>query len=113
MGFIIQKMIKIISNVNCKIQTTRSNVAGWNGGAHKSFIQLQHFVKAERKFNETVIRPALLYNRECWFVKGDHPKMSVEKIRMVYWMCGNTISDKVKNDMHSLLEEKTREICLK
>ena len=50
-------------------------------------------------FNQTAIRPTLLYGTECWVIKRHHAqKMSVAEIRMLRWMCGNTRRDKARNE---------------
>ena len=53
----------------------------------------------KEKFYRTTIRPALLYSTECWAAKRHHiQKMSVAEMRMLRWMCGNTIKDKIRNE---------------
>ena len=44
------------------------------------------------------IRPALLYGTECWPVKKifEH-KMDVTEMRMLMWMCGHTLMDRIRN----------------
>ena len=49
-------------------------------------------------FYRVVIRPVLLYGTEYWPVKKiDEQKMVVAEMKMLRWMCGNTIMDKIKN----------------
>jgi len=71
---------------------------------------------AEEKVLSTAIRPALLYDTECWAIKRHHgQKMSVAEMCMLRWMCGNTRKDKVRNeDIRTKIgvasiEEKMRE----
>ena len=44
------------------------------------------------------MRPALLYGTECWSVKKifEH-KMKVTEMRMLRWMCGHTLMDRIRN----------------
>ncbi|RXH91995.1 hypothetical protein DVH24_021018 [Malus domestica] len=47
----------------------------------------------------TAIRPAMLYDTECWAVKHQHVhKMGVAEMRMLRWMCGHTRKDKIRNE---------------
>ncbi|CAH9103227.1 unnamed protein product [Cuscuta europaea] len=50
------------------------------------------------KFYRTSIRPALMYEVECWMVKQCHiQKMSVAEMRMLRWICGHTRKDRLTN----------------
>ncbi|KAK4350043.1 hypothetical protein RND71_029356 [Anisodus tanguticus] len=41
----------------------------------------------------------MLYGAECWSVKTSHTqKMKVAEMRMLRWMCGHTMKDKIRND---------------
>ena len=41
----------------------------------------------------------MLYDTECWSIKRHHvQKMSVAKMRMLRWMCGNKRRDKARNE---------------
>ena len=54
---------------------------------------------AEGKVLSDSIRPALLYDTECWAIKRHHAqKMSVAEMRMLRSMCGNTRRDNVRNE---------------
>ena len=44
------------------------------------------------------IRPSLLYGTECWANKKHIQKISVVEMKMLRWMCGKTIMDKVRNE---------------
>ena len=54
--------------------------------------------KLKGKFYWAAIRPALLYWTECWHVKKifEH-KMEVTEMRMLRWMCGHTLMDRIRN----------------
>ena len=55
-------------------------------------------LRLKGKFYRVAIRPALLYGTKCWPVKKIYEqKMEVAKTKMLRWMCGNTIIDKIKN----------------
>ena len=44
------------------------------------------------------IWPALLYGIECWPIKKtfEH-RMKVTEMRMLRWMCGHTLMNRIKN----------------
>ena len=53
----------------------------------------------KKKFYRTAIRPALLYDTECWAIKRYHAqKMIVVEMRMLCWMFSKTRRDKVRNE---------------
>ena len=55
--------------------------------------------KVKEKFYRTAIRPAMLYGSECWALKRPHEhKMQVTQMRMLRWMYGHTIKDRIHND---------------
>ena len=55
--------------------------------------------KIKGKFYRTTIRPAMLYGSECWALKKKHEhKMGVTEMRMLRWMCGHTLKDRIHND---------------
>ena len=50
------------------------------------------------KFYRVAIRPTLLYGTECWPVKKVfEQRMEVIEMRMLRWMCGLTITDRIRN----------------
>jgi hypothetical protein len=56
-------------------------------------------LKLKGKFYKTAIRPAMLYEAECWPTKRRHvQQLSVSEICMLRWICGNTRRDRVRND---------------
>ena len=51
------------------------------------------------KVYKTAVRPALLYGCETWPVKESHEKKAnVAEMRMLRWMCGVTMKDKIRNE---------------
>jgi hypothetical protein len=45
------------------------------------------------------IRPAMMYDAECWATKGQHvQKMSVAEMWMLHWICGHTRKNRIRND---------------
>ena len=42
----------------------------------------------------------MLYDTECWLVKTRHThRMKVAEMRMLRWICDNTIKDKIRNEV--------------
>ena len=86
LGFIIQKDEEINSDVNHKIQ------AGWLKWRSATGAFCDHNIPLwlKEKFYQTAIKPALLYDIECWAIKRYHvQKMSIVEMRMLHWMCDN------------------------
>ena len=72
--------------------------AGWvkwrsaSGVLHDRRIPL----KLKGKFYKTAIRPAILYGTECWIILKQHVnKLRVTKMRMLRWICGKTLKDRI------------------
>jgi hypothetical protein len=56
-------------------------------------------LKLKGKFYRTVIRPAMLYEAECWPTKRRHvQQLSVAEMRMLRWICSHTRRDRVQKD---------------
>ena len=54
--------------------------------------------RLQGKFYRVAIRPTLLYGTECWPIKkGFKQRMEVTKMRMLRWMCGNAMMDRIRN----------------
>ncbi|XP_070032991.1 uncharacterized protein [Nicotiana tomentosiformis] len=72
------------------------------------------------KFYRAVVRPTMMYGAECWPIKNPHiQKMKVAEMRMLRWMCGHTMMDKITNDDVeekvdvTLIDDKMREARLR
>ncbi|XP_057532812.1 uncharacterized protein LOC130810692 [Amaranthus tricolor] len=94
LGSIIQRDGEIDGDIKHRIQ------AGWlKWRAATAVLCDRNFPsKLKGKFYRTTIRPALLYRTECWPVEKifEH-KMEVTKMRMLRWMCGHTLMDRIRN----------------
>ncbi|XP_047267470.1 uncharacterized protein LOC107869169 [Capsicum annuum] len=56
--------------------------------------------KLKGKFYRVVVRPALLYGVECWYVRKTHiQKMKVTEMRMLQQMYGCTRKDRIRNEV--------------
>ncbi|KAI0491421.1 hypothetical protein KFK09_025681 [Dendrobium nobile] len=56
-------------------------------------------LKLKGKFYKMVVRPAMLYGAECWPLKEKHnTKLSVAEMRMLRWMSGFTLRDRIRNE---------------
>ncbi|KAI0531437.1 hypothetical protein KFK09_000992 [Dendrobium nobile] len=56
-------------------------------------------LKLKGKFYKMVVRPAMLYGAECWPLKEKHnTKLSVAEMRMLGWMSGFTLRDRIQNE---------------
>ena len=116
LGAFIQKDGEINSDANHRIQ------AGWLKwrSATRILCDCNIPLWLKENFYRIAIRPALLYDTECWAIKRYHAqKMSVTEMRMLRWMCGNTRRDKVRNENIrtkigvASIEKKMRENCLR
>ncbi|KAM3286480.1 hypothetical protein P3S67_025279 [Capsicum chacoense] len=57
-------------------------------------------LKLKGKFYRVAVRPAMLYGAECWSVKNSHiQRLKVAEMRMLRWMCGLTIGNRVRNEI--------------
>ena len=94
LGSVIQSNGEIDGDVTNRIQ------AGWlKWRAATGVLCDKKFpMRLKGQFYRIAIRPALLYGTECWPVKKvfEH-RMEVTKIRMLRWMRGNTIIDRIRN----------------
>ncbi|RCV17714.1 hypothetical protein SETIT_3G241500v2 [Setaria italica] len=56
-------------------------------------------LKLKGKFYRMVIRPAMLYDAECWPTKRQQvQQISVAEMRMLRWICDHTRRDRVRNE---------------
>ena len=95
LGSMLQSDGEIDEDVSHRIR------AGWVKWRQASGVLCDRKVpqKLKSKFYRTVIRPAMLYEAECWATKRQHvQKMSVADIRMLRWICGHTRRDRIRND---------------
>ncbi|VFQ59767.1 unnamed protein product [Cuscuta campestris] len=72
------------------------------------------------KFYRSVVRPAMLYEAECWAVKKTHVRrLHAAEMRMLRWMCGKTRLDRISNEViqrqvgMAPVEDKLREARLR
>ncbi|XP_021725624.1 uncharacterized protein LOC110692850 [Chenopodium quinoa] len=57
-------------------------------------------LQSKGKFYMTAIRLVLLYGTKCWASKKEHiKKMEVIEMRMLRWICGNTLRDRIRNEV--------------
>lgn len=57
-------------------------------------------LKLKSKFYRVAVRPSMLYGAEYWIVKHSHiQKVRVEEMRMLRWICGITIGDRIRNEI--------------
>ena len=73
--------------------------AGWIKWRQASSILCDKRVpqKLKGKFYRPAIRPAMLYGAECWPTKR-RQQLSSTEMRMLHWICGHTMMDRVRND---------------
>ena len=56
-------------------------------------------MKPKGKKYKTVIRQAMLYGAEtCETTRGQEARLEVNEMRMLKWMCGVTMRDKIRNE---------------
>ncbi|KAH1225684.1 hypothetical protein GmHk_11G032522 [Glycine max] len=94
LGSVIQDDGEIEGDVNHRIQ------AGWMKWRKTLGVLCDAKVpiKLKGKFYRTAVRSAILYGTECWAVKSQHEtKVGVAEMRMLWWMCGKTRQDKIRN----------------
>jgi hypothetical protein len=95
LGSILQSEGEIDEDVSHRIR------AGWVKWRQVSDVICDKKVpnKLKGQLYRTTIRPAMMYDAECWAAKGQHiQKMSVTEMRMLYWICGHTRKDRIRND---------------
>ena len=94
MGSIIQSNGEIDGDVTHRTQ------AGWlKWRAATGVLCDKKFLnRLKGKTFRVAIRPSLLYGKECWFVKKVfEQRMDVTELRMLRWMCGHTMIDRIRN----------------
>ena len=102
LGSMLQRDGDIDADVSHRIK------AGWIKWRQASGILCDKRVpqKLKGKFYRTAIRPAMLYEAECWPTKIQHAQqLSVAEMRMLRWICGHTRMNRVRNnDIRDRLE---------
>ena len=87
LGSIIQEDCEVDGDVNNRIQ------ASWCKWRKPSGVICDCMVqdRVKGKFYRTTIRPAMLYDSECWTIKKQQEhKMNVVEMKMLRWMSGYT-----------------------
>jgi hypothetical protein len=95
LGSMLQKDGDINEDLSHRIK------AGWLKWRQTSGVLCDPRVslKLKDKFYRTAIQPAMLYGAECWPTKRRHvQQLSIAKMRMLRWICGNTRRDRIRND---------------
>ncbi|KAL0906290.1 hypothetical protein M5K25_024773 [Dendrobium thyrsiflorum] len=95
LGSIIQSDGEIDGDIISRIQV------GWLKWRNASGLLCDRKapLKLKGKFYKTVVRPAMLYGAECWPLKEKHNiKLSVAEMRMLRWMSGFTLRDRMRNE---------------
>ncbi|KAH0461941.1 hypothetical protein IEQ34_009516 [Dendrobium chrysotoxum] len=116
LGSIVQSDGDIDEDIISRIQV------GWLKWRNASGLLCDRKVplKLKGKFYKMVVRPAMLYGAECWPLKEKHnSKLSVAEMRMLRWMSGFTLRDRIRNEHIrekvgvALVEDKIRESRLR
>ncbi|KAI0519248.1 hypothetical protein KFK09_006690 [Dendrobium nobile] len=95
LGSIVQSDGEIDGDIINRIQV------GWLKWRNASGLLCDRNVplKLKEKFYKIVVRPAMLYGAECWPLKEKHnTKLSVAEMRMLRWMSGFTLRDRIRNE---------------
>ncbi|KAI0505055.1 hypothetical protein KFK09_016012 [Dendrobium nobile] len=95
LGSIVQSDGEIDGDIINKIQV------GWLKWRNASGLLCDRKVplKLKGKFYKMVVRHALSYSVECWPLKEKHnTKLSVIEMRMLRWMSGFTLRDRIRNE---------------
>ena len=94
LGSIIQSNGDISADVTHRIAT------GWLRWRAATSVLCDKSVplKLKGKFYRVAIRPSLLYGSECWPLrKAQERRLETAEIRMLRWICGNTMADHIPN----------------
>ena len=95
LGSIVQNDGEIDGDIINRIQV------GWLKWRNASGLLCDRKVplKLKGKFYKMVVRPTMLYGAECWPLKEKHKsKLSVTEMRMLRWMSGFTLRDRMRNE---------------
>ena len=81
--------------INHRIQS------GWKNWKDVSGVLCDKKISArvKGKVYKTVVRPAMMYGGETWPIKkAQGQRLDVAEMRMLRWMCGITMMDKIRNE---------------
>ena len=116
LGSIIHEDGEIDEDINQRIKS------GWQKWKKASGVLCDKKIplKLMGRVYRSVVRPTLLYGAECWPTKRSHLQwMKVAEMRMLRWICGHLILDKIRNEVIrdkigvASIEDKIRETCLR
>ncbi|XP_076935815.1 uncharacterized protein LOC143602666 [Bidens hawaiensis] len=96
LGSFVQSDGAIDSDVAHRVQ------AGWcKWRAATGVLYDKRFpTKLKGKFYRVAIKPAMLYGTDCWAIKKTHMhKLEVTEMRMLRWMCRQTMLDQIRNEV--------------
>ncbi|KAJ0445561.1 putative RNA-directed DNA polymerase [Helianthus annuus] len=96
LGSFVQSDGEIDSDVSHRIQV------GWcRWRAATGILCDRRFpTKLKGKIYRVAVRPAMLYGTDCWAIKKTQArKMEVAEMRMLRWMCGHTMLDRIRSEV--------------
>ncbi|KAH0464929.1 hypothetical protein IEQ34_005032 [Dendrobium chrysotoxum] len=95
LGSIIQSDGKIDGDIISRIQV---GCLKWRNGSGL-LCDRKVPLKLKGKFYKMVVIPEIIYGAECWPLKEKHnTKLSVAEMRMLSWMSGFTLRDRIRNE---------------
>jgi len=115
LGSIIQENGEIDEDINHRIKV------GWQKLENASGVLCDRRIplRLKGRIYHMVVRPVLLYGAECWPIKKPQvQRMRVVEMRMIWWICGHTRLDKIRNEVIggkigvASIEDKMREVRL-
>ncbi|XP_071737332.1 uncharacterized protein [Rutidosis leptorrhynchoides] len=94
LGSMLHKSGKIDDGVTNRIKV------GWLKGRAAIGVMCDKKMplRLKGKFFQVAIRPTMLYGSECWpMTKAQERRMKVAEMRMLRWLCGKTMFDRIPN----------------